>query len=64
LKWTPDETNHPNVSLVLWDPQPDGLFFDLGLDQIKNTGSTNWTIQRFASAFYHLGLGSGIISLT
>jgi hypothetical protein len=64
LKWHPEGTIYPNVTIVLWDPTPDGVFYDLGtkLDEIKNTGSADWTIANFGNGEYHLGIGSGICS--
>jgi len=61
LEWHAEETLYPNVTIVLWDPIPDGVFYDLGtkLDGIKNTGSAIWTIANFANGQYHLGIGSG-----
>jgi hypothetical protein len=64
VKWHPEEVLYPTITLVLWDPTPDGVFYDLGttLDEIKNTGSANWLIANFGSGQYHLGIGVGICS--
>jgi len=61
LKWHAEDTIYPNVTIVLWDPTPDGVFYDLGtkLDEIKNTGSADWTIANFGNGEYHLGIGAG-----
>jgi hypothetical protein len=62
LKWNNLTTKYPSVTIVLWNPTADGIYFDLGsLDFIANSGSVNWTVPSVLGV-HKLGLGNGIPS--
>lgn len=59
LRWNAS-SRYPTVTLVLWDPSPDGLYVDLGsLDDITNLGRASWTVID-AVGPHILGIGVGM----
>jgi len=59
IRWEANATRYPNVTLVLWDSNPDGYYFNLSnLDFIPNSGSVAWTVPDFVGP-RRLGVGVG-----
>jgi hypothetical protein len=60
LKWNNASTKYPSVTIVLWNPTADGLYWSLdGLDFITNVGFVQWTVPEIVGQ-HKLGIGNGI----
>jgi hypothetical protein len=59
IRWNNLTAKYPSVTIVLWNPTADGIFFDLSsLDFIANSGSANWTVPQVLGV-HKLGIGNG-----